>query len=256
MTHSTNQSGGRLTWLRWLWISVVVVAVDLSTKYYFDTTFTYGETRYVTPFFNWVLVYNPGAAFSFLANAGGWQREFFIVVTLVITSGLLWLLKSNEYNRLLGGRFHSSSAVRLAIFLTVLFTDTSSTSFNFMLPATTGRRLMSRIRRFVSVPVCSSGMRFGSRMASRKKAKLRDRLGTGDRREWSSPRSIDGKVQNGFRRLSLSKNRPRFWEVATTTMPTFGKKRVLVCFSKILNKHRKEKPSPEHFMGTRSKAGQ
>jgi signal peptidase II len=82
---------------------VVVVAVDLSTKYYFDTTFTYGETRYVTPFFNWVLVYNPGAAFSFLANAGGWQREFFIVVTLVITSGLLWLLKSNEYNRLLGG---------------------------------------------------------------------------------------------------------------------------------------------------------
>ncbi|MFN5542386.1 MAG: signal peptidase II [Betaproteobacteria bacterium] len=103
MTHSTNQSGGRLTWLRWLWISVVVVAVDLSTKYYFDTTFTYGETRYVTPFFNWVLVYNPGAAFSFLANAGGWQREFFIVVTLVITSGLLWLLKSNEYNRLLGG---------------------------------------------------------------------------------------------------------------------------------------------------------
>ena len=103
MTHSKNQSGGRLTWLRWLWISVVVVAVDLSTKYYFDTTFTYGETRYVTPFFNWVLVYNPGAAFSFLANAGGWQREFFIVVTLVITSGLLWLLKSNEYNRLLGG---------------------------------------------------------------------------------------------------------------------------------------------------------
>ena len=82
---------------------MVVVAVDLSTKYYFDTTFTYGETRYVTPFFNWVLVYNPGAAFSFLANAGGWQREFFIVVTLVITSGLLWLLKSNEYNRLLGG---------------------------------------------------------------------------------------------------------------------------------------------------------
>ena len=82
---------------------MVVVALDLSTKYYFDSTFTYGETRYVTPFFNWVLVYNPGAAFSFLANAGGWQREFFIVVTLVITSGLLWLLKSNEYNRLLGG---------------------------------------------------------------------------------------------------------------------------------------------------------
>jgi signal peptidase II len=83
-------------------VSVVVVALDLSTKYYFDNNFQYGETRYVAPFFNWVLVYNPGAAFSFLADAGGWQREFFIGVTIVITSALLWLLKSNQHNRLLG----------------------------------------------------------------------------------------------------------------------------------------------------------
>jgi signal peptidase II len=86
-------------WFRWCWISALVVAVDLSTKYYFDSTFQYGETRYVTPFFNWVLVYNPGAAFSFLANASGWQREFFIVVTVVITSVLLWMLRSNADNR-------------------------------------------------------------------------------------------------------------------------------------------------------------
>jgi signal peptidase II len=88
-------------WLRWLIISVIVVVFDLSTKYYFDSTFQYGETRVVTPFFNWVLVYNPGAAFSFLANAGGWQREFFIVLTTIITSILLWMLKSNQQNRFL-----------------------------------------------------------------------------------------------------------------------------------------------------------
>ncbi len=86
-------------WLRWLWISVVVIVFDLSTKFYFDSTFQYGESRYVTPFFNWVLVYNPGAAFSFLADAGGWQRGFFIVLTLVITSVLLWMLRSNHNNR-------------------------------------------------------------------------------------------------------------------------------------------------------------
>jgi signal peptidase II len=94
-----DQVVSRWRWLRWLWISVGVVVVDLSTKYYFDTTFVYGETRYVTPFFNWVLVYNPGAAFSFLANAGGWQREFFIVLTTVITAVLLWMLKTNQPNR-------------------------------------------------------------------------------------------------------------------------------------------------------------
>jgi signal peptidase II len=88
-------------WLRWLWVSVIVIALDLSSKYYFDSNFQYGETRYVAPFFNWVLAYNPGAAFSFLANAGGWQREFFIGLTVVITSALLWMLKGNHQNKLL-----------------------------------------------------------------------------------------------------------------------------------------------------------
>ena len=97
MSGASNQWG----WLRWLWISAVVIALDLSSKYYFDSTFQYGESRYVTSFFNWVLVYNPGAAFSFLADAGGWQRGFFIVLTLVITSVLLWMLRSNHNNRVL-----------------------------------------------------------------------------------------------------------------------------------------------------------
>ncbi|MFN6171361.1 MAG: signal peptidase II [Burkholderiales bacterium] len=96
-----DKATSRWSWLHWLWISAVVIVIDLSTKYYFDSTFAYGETRYVAPFLNWVLVYNPGAAFSFLADAGGWQREFFIVLTLVITSVLLWMLKTNQQSRLL-----------------------------------------------------------------------------------------------------------------------------------------------------------
>ena len=96
-----SQETSKWGWLRWLWISAIVVALDLTTKYYFDNNFQYGETRYVAPFFNWVLVYNPGAAFSFLANAGGWQREFFIGLTVAITSVLLWMLRANPSNRLL-----------------------------------------------------------------------------------------------------------------------------------------------------------
>ena len=99
-THSTP-ANGKFAWLRWLWISAIVIAVDLSTKYYFDSTFQYGESRAVTPFFNWVLVYNPGAAFSFLAGAGGWQRWFFMVLTIIITAVLLWMLRANHSNRLL-----------------------------------------------------------------------------------------------------------------------------------------------------------
>ena len=88
-----------LRWLRWLLISVIVVIVDLASKHYFDSTFRYGETRYVAPFFNWVLLHNPGAAFSFLAQESGWQREFFIVLTLAITSGLLWMLRAQQRDR-------------------------------------------------------------------------------------------------------------------------------------------------------------
>jgi signal peptidase II len=99
--HDDMPNPMKFMWLRWLWISLIVIVFDLSSKYYFDSTFQYGETRYVLPFFNWVLVYNPGAAFSFLANAGGWQREFFIVLTTIITSVLLWMLKGNHTNRLL-----------------------------------------------------------------------------------------------------------------------------------------------------------
>lgn len=88
-------------WWHWLALSVVVIVLDQWTKAIIQANFNYGETRYVAPFFNLVLVYNKGAAFSFLADAGGWQRGFFIVLTLVISAVLLWMMRGNPGNRLL-----------------------------------------------------------------------------------------------------------------------------------------------------------
>lgn len=92
-----DQSGG----LRWLALSIVVVILDQLTKSAITSNFQYGETKVILSWFNLVLAHNTGAAFSFLANAGGWQRWFFIVLTVVVTAVLLWMLRGAKQNRLL-----------------------------------------------------------------------------------------------------------------------------------------------------------
>ena len=92
---------GKWLWLRWLMISVIVLLLDQLTKYAITASFQYNESKVILPFFNLVLAYNTGAAFSFLAGASGWQREFFIVVTVIIAAVLLWMLRQNHTNRLL-----------------------------------------------------------------------------------------------------------------------------------------------------------
>jgi len=82
----------RRGWLRWLGLAAIVVAIDLATKAWITSAFRYGEVREVTPFFNLVLVHNTGAAFSFLADAGGWQRWFFTGIAMAISLALLVLL--------------------------------------------------------------------------------------------------------------------------------------------------------------------
>ena len=91
----------RFRWLTWLWISVIVFALDQATKYAISAHLQFGESRFIFSWFNLVLAHNKGAAFSFLANAGGWQREFFIVLTLTISLVLMWMLRSNHTNRVL-----------------------------------------------------------------------------------------------------------------------------------------------------------
>ena len=78
---------------RWLGLAAAVVVLDLASKAWITSAFRYGESREVTPFFNLVLVHNTGAAFSFLADAGGWQRWFFTGVAIAISAVLFVLLR-------------------------------------------------------------------------------------------------------------------------------------------------------------------
>ena len=71
---------------RWSGVILVVIALDQMTKAYFHTQFALGERVNVLPFFDWILTYNMGAAFSFLANAGGWQRWFFVALALIVSA--------------------------------------------------------------------------------------------------------------------------------------------------------------------------
>ncbi len=79
---------------RWLWLSLVVLTLDQVTKMAADQYLRYHEPVPVFPGFNLTLVYNPGAAFSFLADQGGWQRWFFVLLALAVSVVLIiWLLR-------------------------------------------------------------------------------------------------------------------------------------------------------------------
>ena len=79
--------------LRWLWLSIVVLAVDQLTKWAALAGLSYAHPVEVLPFFDLTLLYNTGAAFSFLADHDGWQRWFFVFLAGVITAALLaWLV--------------------------------------------------------------------------------------------------------------------------------------------------------------------
>ncbi|HYC48338.1 MAG TPA: signal peptidase II [Burkholderiales bacterium] len=77
----------------WLGLSLVVIVLDRVSKIAISRAFALHESLEVTPFFNLVLVMNRGAAFSLLADAGGWQRELFVGIALVASVWIAWLLR-------------------------------------------------------------------------------------------------------------------------------------------------------------------
>ena len=81
------------TALKTLWIAVLVIIFDHVTKYLAVTNLTFGEPIAVINHLNWTLAYNYGAAFSFLADMGGWQRWFFVGLAFAMTAFMLWWLK-------------------------------------------------------------------------------------------------------------------------------------------------------------------
>ena len=68
--------------VRWLQLAAAIVFIDQISKWMVLGALRPGETIFVAPFFNWVLTFNAGAAFSFLSDAGGWQRWLFTVLAL------------------------------------------------------------------------------------------------------------------------------------------------------------------------------
>jgi signal peptidase II len=80
-------------WWRWLWLAAGVVIADLATKAWVTAAFREGQELPVTSFFSLVLAYNTGAAFSFLAGAGGWQRWFFTAIAVAASVLLVWMLR-------------------------------------------------------------------------------------------------------------------------------------------------------------------
>jgi len=80
--------------MKWLWLAVLVIVLDLGTKALATAMLTYGDPVPVMPMFNLTLLHNTGAAFSFLAQADGWQRWFFVALALVVSCVLVvWLRK-------------------------------------------------------------------------------------------------------------------------------------------------------------------
>src|SRR5690606_20556007 len=88
-----NLSVPKQVW-RWYALALVVIVLDQITKQWVSAALTYGEPVVITSFFNFTLLHNPGAAFSFLSDASGWQRWFFTVVAIVVSGVLVvWLAR-------------------------------------------------------------------------------------------------------------------------------------------------------------------
>lgn len=86
--------------LPWLGLSVVVFLIDQVSKITVERVFDYGQRLPVLSFFDLTLWYNKGAAFSFLAGASGWQREFFIIVGAGASLFILYLLGKHGSQKL------------------------------------------------------------------------------------------------------------------------------------------------------------
>ena len=85
---------------RWLALAALLLVLDQATKVYFDSLLEYGERLHVLPFFDFTLLYNRGAAFSFLAGAAGWQRWLFTLLGVAAAVFIVWTMRRNRSQRL------------------------------------------------------------------------------------------------------------------------------------------------------------
>ena len=86
--------------LPWLGLALLILIADQFTKVLILGYYRLGDTTYVTSFFNVVRVHNTGAAFSFLAEAAGWQRWFFTAIGVAAALFIVWMLRSHAGQKL------------------------------------------------------------------------------------------------------------------------------------------------------------
>jgi signal peptidase II len=84
----------------WLSLALIIILLDQFTKILIVGAYRLGDATRITSFFNIVRVHNEGAAFSFLASAGGWQRWFFTAVGVIAVVAIVWMLRSHAGQKL------------------------------------------------------------------------------------------------------------------------------------------------------------
>ena len=102
MARGTAFAAGRAGGSMWPWLAcaVVLLVADQVTKTLILNHYRLGDATYITSFFNIVRAHNTGAAFSFLASAGGWQRWLFTGIGVAATVFIVWQLRAHPGQRL------------------------------------------------------------------------------------------------------------------------------------------------------------
>lgn len=106
MASSSRSSASLLPWLA---LAALVIVLDQFTKTLIVGWFQLGDSRHVTSFFNLVRAHNTGAAFSFLHDASGWQRWFFVGLGVAAAAFIVWMLRRH------GGQLLFCSALALIL---------------------------------------------------------------------------------------------------------------------------------------------
>ena len=89
------------SFLRYMAIAILTLLLDQLSKWSALSNLQLGVPEPVLPFMNWLLLFNPGAAFSFLAQSSGWQRWFFTILGLAASAHILWLLRKSLDDKML-----------------------------------------------------------------------------------------------------------------------------------------------------------
>ena len=91
-----NESVIKKSGLRWLWLSLLMLIIDQFTKQWTIQALDLHESYEILSFFNFTYARNYGAAFSFLGDAGGWQKYLFTGIAFAVSAYLIYSLKKNK----------------------------------------------------------------------------------------------------------------------------------------------------------------